>query len=414
MTEIWILTSSFPYPPGEQFLETEIEYWGQLCPEKINLIPFQGTGIPRYVPPNISVDTCVSSKFDLAKKLEFLTKSFFSDFFWQELKWLRENNKLSIGSAWIAWKTSASTLFYSQVMRKKFKKAEYPVIVYSYWFDISAYAMALLRREGVINYLVARAHRFDVYEERRKYQYMPLKRQFAQDFDRIFAISKSGRSYLGERYKISDNCLAVARLGVIVNDKLSLPSPNNIVNILSVSFCVSVKRIDRIIDGIALAVQALDQKILINWTHIGDGPDKKALEENANKTLSAFHNITFQFLGHISNTAVLRYYEANQVDVFINTSESEGVPVSIMEAMSFGVPVIAPSVGGIPEIVTQENGWILSSNPTNQEIAEAICSIEHYKDDKTRKSARQMIINNYNSQKNYSNFVNFLVNQKHN
>jgi len=43
---------------------------------------------------------------------------------------------------------------------------------------------------------------------------------------------------------------------------------------------------------------------------------------------------------------VLNYYASNPVDVFINTSSSEGLPVSIMEAMSFGIPVIATNVGG--------------------------------------------------------------------
>lgn len=40
-------------------------------------------------------------------------------------------------------------------------------------------------------------------------------------------------------------------------------------------------------------------------------------------------------------------------------SDSEGIPVSIMEAMSFGIPVIARNVGGMSEIVNEENGLLL-------------------------------------------------------
>ena len=44
--------------------------------------------------------------------------------------------------------------------------------------------------------------------------------------------------------------------------------------------------------------------------------------------------------------------------MFINTSRKEGVPISIMEAMRYGTPVIAPNVGGIPELVNPDIGWL--------------------------------------------------------
>ncbi len=49
-------------------------------------------------------------------------------------------------------------------------------------------------------------------------------------------------------------------------------------------------------------------------------------------------------------------------DLFILTSYYEGLPMSILEAMSFGKPIIASKVGGIPQIVKQdENGWLLEA-----------------------------------------------------
>ena len=58
--------------------------------------------------------------------------------------------------------------------------------------------------------------------------------------------------------------------------------------------------------------------------------------------------------------------------MFINVSSTEGIPVSIMEAMSFGIPVIATAVGGTPEIVNNENGYLLSKDPSAKELAEVI------------------------------------------
>ena len=46
-------------------------------------------------------------------------------------------------------------------------------------------------------------------------------------------------------------------------------------------------------------------------------------------------------LGHINNPDLLKLYADSSVDLFLNTSSKEGVPVSIMEAMVRGVPAIA-------------------------------------------------------------------------
>ncbi len=53
-----------------------------------------------------------------------------------------------------------------------------------------------------------------------------------------------------------------------------------------------------------------------------------------------------------------------------------------MEALSFGIPVIGTSVGGIPEEIDEENGILLSKNPTTEEVAAAIEKI-HNMDDAT-------------------------------
>lgn len=61
----------------------------------------------------------------------------------------------------------------------------------------------------------------------------------------------------------------------------------------------------------------------------------------------------------------------NWADVFILPSKNEGLPISILEAMSYGLPVISTPVGGIPEVVSQKNG-ILVEPGNDKEIIDAM------------------------------------------
>ena len=114
-------------------------------------------------------------------------------------------------------------------------------------------------------------------------------------------------------------------------------------------------------------------------------------------------NISYELRGQIFNQELMKYYMNNSVDLFINVSESEGLPVSIMEAISFDVPVVATNVGATSEIVTEKTGLLVNANPKPQEVADAILSVVR----KTL-SPRTYWMNNYNADLNYTAFVNHL------
>ena len=146
-------------------------------------------------------------------------------------------------------------------------------------------------------------------------------------------------------------------------------SADGVFRILSCSFCRPVKRIDLMIEGIA-ALGRAEPARSFQWIHIGDGPEKKSLEDRARSELPK--NVAYELRSYPGRSGLLEYYRSNPVDVFINTSKSEGTPVTIMEAISVGIPIVATSVGGNVEIVTDENGIVISADPMPQEIAGAV------------------------------------------
>lgn len=71
-------------------------------------------------------------------------------------------------------------------------------------------------------------------------------------------------------------------------------------------------------------------------------------------------------MGEVKNAQRLLHY----ADVFLLPSNYEGLPISILEALCFGVPVIASAVGGIPEILDGKNGFAVQN--TADEFSHAL------------------------------------------
>ena len=123
-------------------------------------------------------------------------------------------------------------------------------------------------------------------------------------------------------------------------------------------------------------------------------------------------NIQFNFYGYIENDNLLDYYNTNHVDLFLNTSQYEGVPISIMEAMAFKIPCIATNVGGVSEIISHSNGYLLPVNFNVEELKNII--VEHSKlalenIEKKRESAFDTWRDLYNGKKNYKDLISEMI-----
>jgi glycosyltransferase involved in cell wall biosynthesis len=170
---------------------------------------------------------------------------------------------------------------------------------------------------------------------------------------------------------------------------------------VSCSNVIPLKRVDLIVRALS---EIKDHKI--NWVHFGDGPQLTEAQQLAHEILHK--NITFDFKGRVSNKEVLSWYAENNPSLFINVSTTEGIPVSIMEAMSFGIPVIATDVGGTSEIVNDGNGMLLPKNPEISLISNIILQFYNLNDETKIKLKREVYTswaNNFDAEKNYNDFL---------
>ena len=112
---------------------------------------------------------------------------------------------------------------------------------------------------------------------------------------------------------------------------------------MTVVSCSAISPVKRV----ALLLRALKEvsvTVPVRWVHFGDGPLRSQVEREAALLEDARFRIEFR--GQTPNSELMSFYLNNPAHVFANVSDSEGVPVSIMEAMSVGIPIVATRVGG--------------------------------------------------------------------
>ena len=88
---------------------------------------------------------------------------------------------------------------------------------------------------------------------------------------------------------------------------------------------------------------------------VGEGPEREALEARASATWRSEH---VHFTGARADVESL----LSCFDLFALTSQSEGLPLVLLEAMALGLPVVATAVGGVPDLVEHETtGFLVPS-----------------------------------------------------
>jgi glycosyltransferase involved in cell wall biosynthesis len=163
---------------------------------------------------------------------------------------------------------------------------------------------------------------------------------------------------------------------------------------------------------IELIIYALESVMInkdISWLHFGDGVLRNELETLARIKLGSLKRIKYRFMGHYPNKDLLEYYRHNKVDLFINTSSTEGIPVSIMEAQSFGIPVVATDTGAVTEIVVEGTGSLFPVDFETVDLANLIMRyanlpVQEY--DILRMNAIRNWESNFDAISNYNNFIN--------
>ncbi|MBI2372395.1 MAG: glycosyltransferase [Deltaproteobacteria bacterium] len=371
MSALVVFTQSFPFGEGESFFGAELPYLAREF-DRVTLVPStRASGSSKTLPKGVSVDIGLAE----ARPLPTWPTALLEASVWDVAELVRYSARALIkGSRRFARFVRAITRTERYFATRHDDLST--TLYYAYWFEGAATALGLMARRDRRLRAVTRAHGWDLYEERHDPRWFPFRRRALEGLAAVFPVSDHGARHLIDRYPEEASRIQVARLGVEpIERELGAPGAPSRAHgpfrVMSCSAVIPVKRVDRIAESLMLLATRHPARGF-EWAHFGDGP---LLTEVRAAISSAPVNLRTELRGRVSNEVVRSHLSTSRVDVFMSASESEGVPVSIMEAQAAGVPVVAPDVGGISEIVRRDSGFLVPAPARPEDLAERVARL---------------------------------------
>jgi glycosyltransferase involved in cell wall biosynthesis len=400
---LFLFTIRFPFGDSEGFIYNEIPYLARKF-DTIVIIPSENREKEAHsvLPSNCIVDsslTQLNRTFTFRSFLGFapgflkiwLFSLIFSKDSWKYLRFIKGAAHHYFNDM-VKYQTTRTILL-------KYQKVRPQLLAYDYWLLNSSLSLIKCKNDGLLDRIICRAHGFDLYKERHTGGFLPFVEYKLKHISRIFTVSEHGKKYLQREFggnRPATN-VEVRYLGINADSegvKPNIPQPQFPV-IVSCSGIIPVKRVEMIARAVLLC------KKRVTWIHFGDGPLRNSVEELVIKTEK---NKQIIFAGHCSNKSILSFYRSIEVSAFISASSSEGLPVSMMEAQAFGIPIIAPNLNGIPEIVNSETGILYDQDIEAKKLAELIDDIIS-NSEFSKNRIRKHYLQHFSAELNYDNFA---------
>ena len=239
--------------------------------------------------------------------------------------------------------------------------------ILSMWYAADAYAAYCIKLKHTSLVIASLAHSYEIDPIKNPHILNLFRSDYHSCFDVVSFISKTVYSAFLQNVASALNLTlentGVAHLGIsapVFNEDIDDIS-SEVFTIVTCSHAVEVKRLEKMASCLSRYAD-----LPITWVHFGDGPclskARSIVEERSNDLL------TIDLRGSCPNAEIKEYYSHHAIDLFVNVSLSEGVPVSIMEAIAFGIPVIATDAGGNSEIVCEPFGSLVPVDVSDENL----------------------------------------------
>lgn len=288
--------------------------------------------------------------------------------FWNEIYLAKKEGNFSLSCIKEILSFYVRAVTFYKNFKKVFSKQDTEnAVFYTFWCTPVTMSLIMHRSEFLPRIIFTRMHGGDLYHERAASGRQPFRNYLNEYIDGIVFVAYEAKLYYEKNFphcrrEILYFCpLGVFKRGISpINEELPF-------RLVSCSHTISLKRIDLIIQALA----EVPESMVIHWVHYGDGEQFNEIKRLAENLLNPKKNVSFEFMGRVPNEQILSFYEKTPVSCFITTSSTEGLPVSIQEALACGIPIIGTDVGGIGTTING-NGVLLSAIPRKGDVLAAI------------------------------------------
>lgn len=232
---------------------------------------------------------------------------------------------------------------------------------------------AAIARTPVVVFTAHNSIFYEEWPEWKKKLFASVERFLSRFTDRIITVSEALKQELIEREGLQSKQLTTIYNGIDV-ERFS-----NKIDLMAVRKSMNIPELGPIIGTIArlapqkgvsyfLKAASLLKEYQVNFLVVGDGPLKEELQQEAIE-LGLQNRVTFA--GHREDIPDI----LATLDVFVLPSVTEGLPLTILEAMAAGKPVVATKVGGIPEAIVQRKTGIIVPPKDPEALAVALAGL---------------------------------------
>lgn len=376
MADLLLLTNRYPYGTGEEYLEPELPHLLAVF-DRVIVVPTmqtRGQRPTRTVPPGTLVVPP-----DLEPGLLGRLRTTLRGLAGGGVRWGLPH--LPAGSlpahrpvrlAYEVYFEARSQAVARRVAQQLADQGlERPDVVYAYWFYVTARVADLLAaragQSGDRPVVVARAHGYDVNVEASPVRYLPQRELLLRQVDHLHPVSEKAAARLRAEHPEHAGKVSVRRLGSRGSSPAAVAAQTPL-HVLTVSTVRPLKRLGLVADAIGLLQR---DGVPVRWTHLGGGRRGavRALRRRAARLAPGSVDLP----GPLPHDELLRWYARHRPSVLVNVSTSEGVPVSVMEAMAHGLPVLATDIGGTGELLGDQPGLdLLPADLTAADLADAL------------------------------------------
>ena len=363
------------------FVELELEALRARF-NKIVLVPVENTprvaGYSDQLPDGVCVDWTIADNHTVHSRALKVARGIADQFVFQSLRLMA--GEAHSAAQWRAGLFQAlNTALLKRLISRILKLHGFTpdnTVLLSLWFHNAAAATALLAEQEGWKVAI-HAHTSDIYDERMVFRSRRVRKRLLNSIGKVLTISSHGLDYLRNRFPGHAGKFILGRLGSMRLYSPLLPTADkkrkdSTVELISIARLSPEKRLGLIMDVLAKCA-AVNPDKRIRWSIIGDGPLAEQLQ--LKKEALTVTNLEVIFEGMLPNQQIQKRLSEAPPDWLIMLSYSEGIPISMGEAMSYRIPVITTDVGSIGELVDKESALLLPRDLSADEFAARIAPL---------------------------------------